>query len=189
MRQQLKQLKKARKQYRRAERQEDKAMWSATNNKTKAVYEQARNRCEELGQQVRKLTPRFWSMFDEPEPEGNSSSIFPRKDAIGHIRLVRYIPSASDSPTEDASYALGRYIEHQDTIRIDIELDLPDAHIETHRAACYLCQEDFQEHKTTPSLDPAHTLESPSTDDEESLHKLRQLPCSHVFHVSVQSCP
>jgi hypothetical protein len=163
------------------------------------LYQQVKEatiRQKELGQQVAKLTPRFFRVNG-----GNArgyKSMFPRKDAINHIPLVRYVPSTSNSHNEDALYTLHRYVERQETVRSDIELDLPDAHIESHRAACYLCQEDFQKTTSPDSFSSAYAAENPNADEEalgmlrllpyaddtETFDALRQLPCSHVFHVS-----
>jgi hypothetical protein len=187
MRQQLEQLKDAREQYQRAEREKERAYddWILGDPVTRKAYGEAEERWEQVTKLTRKLTPRFWSMFNDDSDD----DIFSRedRDRIDRIRLVRYVPASDSHPTEDASYALGRYVERQDTIRSDIELDLPDAHIESHRAACYLCQEDFQEHRTLSLLGPVfsvHAVESPNADDKGTPDTLRQLPCSHVFHVS-----
>lgn len=154
-------------------------------------------RAEELSaityHRLKQLTPPLLKTSSK-----SNMSVFQRKGLINHIPLVHYVPAqetTSDSHFQDTTCILGRYFKRQTTVDGSWEeSDLPEAYIENRHATCYICLEDFQE--TSARSLPAsvsHSCAQPSrtenVDDGPGYQlppePLRQLPCTHVFHVSL----
>jgi len=105
-----------------------------------------------------------------------------RKNTIADFPLVRYVPATE---TMLDSLAIGHDVYRGPAGRDQSweESTLSDVYLESHNARCNFCLIDFEAPRRS-SREPRQQPEKPAPEP------LRQLPCDHVFHVSILNlCP